>query len=280
MLMRVRELWVLLCLFLVPGMGWALPRSAAIPGGIVVIPLPGEFAAADHLSYRGRPVLTVVQSGGYSALVGIPLGASPGAQTLVWRPPGGAQRHIGFSIQAHAYPQQKLQIANRNQVNPDAQSLKRITREQTEILASFRTHSATTPVLDFVMPAQGPLSSNFGLRRVINGEGRSPHSGIDIAAPAGAPVRAPSPGTVLRVGDYFFTGNTVFLDHGGGVVSLYCHLSKVSVRAGAQLRTGDLIGQVGATGRATGPHLHWAVSLNDARVDPRLLLISTPAGGR
>lgn len=254
----------------------AMPRTQAIPGGILVLTLPAEFRPGDALTFLGRPVLTVPANGVHQALVGIPLSAAAGAQQLSWRPGGGPARPIGFHIQAHHYPEQRLTIADTNKVNPDARSLRRIEREQKEILASFRTHTAAVPVLDFVLPAQGPLSSNFGLRRVINGQARSPHSGIDIAAPAGAPVRAPAPGVVLRVGDYFFTGNTVFVDHGGGLISLYCHLSAVAVAPGRQLATGELIGNVGATGRATGPHLHWAVSLNDARVDPRLLLTTPP----
>lgn len=258
----------------------ALPRNDAVPGGVAVVALPAGFDARSEARFAGRPVLAVQDGAGWRAIVGLPLGQTPGPAALHVRLADGSTQNVGFRVQPRQYPVQRLTITDQDKVTPSPESLKRIAREQVEILGAFRHRSAGAPLLAFAMPAAGPLSSNFGLKRVINGEPRSPHSGIDIAAPAGAPVTAPAPGRVLRVGDYFFTGNTVFVDHGQGLVTLYCHLSRVAVREGQVLQTGDAIGNVGSTGRATGPHLHWALSLNDARVDPRLFLTTDAQAAR
>ena len=121
-------------------------------------------------------------------------------------------------------------------------------------------------------PTAGRRSDSFGKRRFFNGQPRNPHSGMDIAAPTGTPVVAPLPARVIDIGDYFFNGRTVWLDHGGGLLSMMCHLSRIDVREGQHLAAGERLGAVGATGRVTGPHLHWTVSLNRASVDPGLFL--------
>ncbi len=134
-----------------------------------------------------------------------------------------------------------------------------------------RHFSADMPHTDFALPASGPLSSRFGLRRIFNGQPRNPHAGLDVAVGTGAPVRAPAAGVVANTGDYFFNGNTVFVDHGQGLITAYMHLSRIDVRAGQTVKKGETLGAVGATGRVTGPHLHWAVILNDTPVDPQAL---------
>jgi murein DD-endopeptidase MepM/ murein hydrolase activator NlpD len=124
----------------------------------------------------------------------------------------------------------------------------------------------------FVLPAEGRLSGRFGVRRFFNGEARSPHAGFDIAAPRGAAVRANAHGVVLAVDDYFFNGKTVFVDHGNGLISMYCHLDAIEVVPGERVGKGQRLGRSGMSGRATGPHLHWSVVLNGAMVDPELFV--------
>ena len=125
---------------------------------------------------------------------------------------------------------------------------------------------------DFIPPVDGRLSSLFGLKRFFNNQPKNPHSGLDIAAPAGTPIQAPASATVINTGDYYYNGNTVFLDHGQGLISGYFHMTEIKVKAGQQLKQGDIIGTVGATGRVTGPHLHWNVYLNRTKVDPALFI--------
>ncbi len=149
----------------------------------------------------------------------------------------------------------------------------RINHELAEQTRAYQTFSPTQPSnLLFDKPVEGPLSSPFGLRRFFNGEERNPHSGLDFAVGAGTPIKAPAAGKVILIGNYFFNGNTVFVDHGQGLISMFCHMSKVDVKLGQSLPRGGIVGRVGATGRATGPHMHWNVSLNDARVDPAIFI--------
>ncbi len=255
-----------------------LPRHHPVPGGVALVPL-GEAPARPAARYAGREVLVIRGPGGWTAVVGIPLTARPGPARLEVRDGRGA-RVVRFEVRAHDYPLQRITLKDPRMVTPPASVLGRIRAETARLRRGLAHRSPGTPErLRFPPPADGPLSSRFGLRRVLNGRPRSPHRGLDIAAPRGAPVRAPLAGTVLDVGEFYFTGRTVLVDHGGGLVTLYCHLDRVEVRKGERLAAGAPIGTVGASGRATGPHLHWAVALNGALVDPALFLEERHTGG-
>ncbi len=251
----------------------ALPRSEPVPGGVALISLSvtGDDPAPTAY-YNGQRVLVLQDDGRWLALVGIPLSAEPGPQTL--RVKSGAKTLTQrFTVQDKIYPSQHLTITDKRKVTPTREDLIRIERETAEIKAALATWSDAPGMdLDFIQPAEGPRSSAFGLRRFFNGEARKPHSGLDFAAPLGAPVLASAPGTVIRMGDYFFNGNTVFVSHGQGLITMYCHLSRIDVREGQQVARGETLGAVGMSGRATGAHLHWGVSLNRTLVDPALFL--------
>jgi murein DD-endopeptidase MepM/ murein hydrolase activator NlpD len=175
------------------------------------------------------------------------------------------------------YAAQHITLKNKRQVNPSARDLRRIKRENERMRAVFAKYDSR-PVNQavFEQPADGRISGTFGLRRFFNGEERQPHQGVDFAAPTGTPVRAPADGKVALTGNFFFNGESIFLDHGQGVISMMNHLSRIDVREGQEIKRGEVIGAIGATGRATGPHLHWTLSLNNARVDPLLFLPPIP----
>jgi murein DD-endopeptidase MepM/ murein hydrolase activator NlpD len=251
-----------------------LPRERLAPGGIARIAL-GASPDAPAASINGVPLLVVRDGAQWTALVGLPLAAKPGAAEIEVQPHDGATRRVSFAIKPFAYAEQRLKVAP-GQVDLSKEDLARYERERThlaDVIASFSAAPPATLLLHQPVPGVG--SSSFGLRRVFNGQSRNPHSGMDIAAPQGTPVLAPAAGRVIDTGDYFFNGNTVWLDHGAGLLTMYCHLSAIGVKVGDELAAGAPLGAVGATGRATGPHLHWAVSLNRAMVDPALFLTPT-----
>jgi murein DD-endopeptidase MepM/ murein hydrolase activator NlpD len=170
------------------------------------------------------------------------------------------------------YAEQHLDVA-RKYVHLSDEELARHRGEQALVREAFaRTTVARSFSLPLEKPLQGRTSSTFGLRRFFNGEARNPHSGWDIAAPEGTQVHACADGEVVLAGNHYFAGNSVYIDHGQGVVSVYMHLSKISVREGARVRRGEVVGLVGATGRVTGPHLHWGVAVLGQMVDPSLLV--------
>ena len=202
------------------------------------------------------------------AIVGLPLTLKPGTQQI-----SSGARNLSFQVGNKHYAEQRITLKNTQMVNPDTSNLKRIERELAEQTHAYQQFSPGTPsnlLLD--KPVNGRLSSRFGVRRFFNGEERNPHAGLDFAVPAGTPVKAPAAGKVILIGNYFFNGNTVFVDHGQGFISMFCHLSKIDVSLGQQLARGAVLGRVGSTGRATGPHMHWNISLNDARVDPAIFI--------
>lgn len=248
-----------------------LPQARATPGGVLLLPLG---AAPDRpQAWQGEvPVLVVGDAAGWTAVLGVPLDAKTGPDALRVLGDGGPVT-LAYTIMPHRYAEQRLTVAP-GHVDLSPEALARHNRERAHQAALIARFSQPLPTgLRMQAPVAGYRSSSFGLRRIFNGQPRSPHSGMDIAAPTGTPVRAPLAGEVVDAGDYFFNGNTVWVDHGGGLLSMLCHLSRIDVAPGQAVRAGDLLGAVGATGRVTGPHLHWSVSLNRAMVDPALFLV-------
>lgn len=248
------------------------PAASPVPGGVARLSLGA--AAVRPVALAGDvPVLVLGDAIEWTAVVGIALAALPGPASIAVQTPGGPQR-INYEVVGKKYREQRLKVAPGTvDLSPDNEA--RYAREHTHLAAVMATFSdaSTLPAdLQMRVPVPGRRSSSFGLRRVFNGQARNPHSGMDIAAATGTPVVAPLPGRVIDTGDYFFNGQTVWLDHGGGLLSMVCHLSAIDVKPGDWLTPGARLGAVGATGRVTGPHLHWGVMLNRTMVDPALFL--------
>lgn len=222
------------------------------------------------------PAFCEPASGCWLALVGIDLGVRPGPQDLVveaWPEDGRPHRlEIVLGIHRKEFPVRRIQVEDRY-ASPPPEVLDRIRREQELTRRIFETvRSEKFWEGPFLRPVPGEVISSFGKRSIVNGQPRSPHSGTDFRAATGTPVRAPNAGRVVLAQELYFSGNTVILDHGGGLYSYFAHLSEILVQVGDRLEAGEILGRVGATGRVTGPHLHWSVRLAGARVDPLSLL--------
>lgn len=249
-----------------------LPRASVVPGGVAIIDVGAATEPVPAVSFGDHRVLTVVDGGRYKAVVGLALATKPGNYEL------RVARHVGpteilpIKVVNKKYREQQLKVPEK-QVNLSPEDEARVETEQKHLRALYDAQSDSVPAtFTLALPVNGPRSSSFGLRRVFNGRSRNPHSGMDIAAGTGTPILAPADGTVVDIGNYFFNGNNVLIDHGGGFLTMYCHLSAFGVKVGDVVRAGQLIGKVGATGRVTGPHLHFGVLLNGASVDPALFL--------
>ncbi len=250
-----------------------LPQESRVPGGIALVPVPGGETAPTVI-FNAYRVAVVRKGEQWIAVVGIPLAEAAGERKLKVSTPSGTTE-VPFRIAEKSYRTQNLTIKNQRQVDPDPDDLKRISKETQRSDAALSKFTATAaPSLQLMSPVDGVRSDSYGSRRVFNGKPRNPHSGMDIAAAKGTPIRSPAAGTVVEGGDFFFNGNTLYIDHGDGLVTMYCHLDTIKAKVGDRLAAGDLIGTVGATGRVTGPHLHWGVALNRAMVDPALFLVS------
>jgi len=254
-----------------------LPRPSQVPGGIARLSLGTAVARPVARTVDSDvPLLVVGDAVEWVALVGIALAAAPGEARIAVATPDGSQRQIAYTVSPKQYASQRLKVAP-GTVDLSPADEARWLRERDHLAQVMATFSDPPPQalgtsLRMVVPVPGRRSSSFGLRRVFNGQSRNPHSGMDIAAGTGTPVRAPMAGRVIDTGDYFFNGNTVWLDHGGGLLTMYCHLSAIDVKGGNAVKAGERFCAVGATGRVTGAHLHWAVMLNRTMVDPALFL--------
>jgi len=252
-----------------------LPDSQMTPGGIALIDLGSTDSARPRATYNNQEIMVLAEKKRWFGVVGIPLSATPGKQSIIIKN-GEMTSSKSFEIKDKKYKEQRLKVKNKRHVDPNKQDMERITSERGRINGALKFWAENDDVeTGFVLPVQGRFSSPFGLRRFFNDQPRKPHSGLDIAAPRGTPINAPASGTVIETGNFFFNGNTVFIDHGQGLVTMYCHMDAIDVKKGQRLKTGEIIGKVGMTGRVTGPHLHWSVSLNNARVNPDLLLVKS-----
>lgn len=253
-----------LLISVIPIFVWAAPPDARYPGGIARINVSEE---TDRATFQGKQVLITQTPQGRVALVGLPLDLEPGTHTL-----DTDQGVITFNVAAKQYLEQRITLSNTRQVNPLPLDLERIrveAKDQRDAVAAFR---ATHPELTLILPVEGPVSGPFGKRRFFNNQPRRPHAGTDIAAPLGTPLKAAGAGVVTLVGDFFFNGRLVVIDHGKGLITMYCHMDRIDVTEGQTVAQGTLIGTVGATGRVTGPHLHLGVALNEAWIDPALMI--------
>jgi murein DD-endopeptidase MepM/ murein hydrolase activator NlpD len=247
------------------------PQDSRVPGGVARLSL-GPASARPQATAGEAQVLVVGDVIEWTALVGIPLAATPGEQSISVQM-DDRSRAMSYTVRDKQYVEQRLKVSPRT-VDLSPEDNARYEREAAHLKTVMATFTEPLPAgnLQMQVPVPGRRSSSFGLRRVFNGQPRNPHSGMDIAAPTGTPVKAPLPGRVIDVGDYFFNGGTVWLDHGGGLLSMYCHLSHMDCKIGDRLDAGEVFCKVGATGRVTGPHLHWSVMLNRAMVDPALFI--------
>lgn len=255
-----------------------LPTEARVPGGVAVLALAPVSTGGEkpHAWFAEQPVWVASRQGQWFAVVGLPLDLPPGPHELRVEV-AGENRSQRFEVAAKDYPVQRITLKDTSKVQLSADDLARVEAETAaiqRIKRHWRDASDTDP--DFVLPAQGRPTGRFGLRRFFNGEARSPHAGFDIAAARGTVVKANAQGLVLATGDFFFNGKTVFVDHGNGLITMYCHLDRIDAQEGERLVQGQPLGLSGMTGRATGPHLHWSVILNGAMVNPELFI--SPAG--
>lgn len=266
----MRPLILALVLGLIPApLLAAVPEHRPVPGGVAVVDLDkpaDEARPAAH--YDERQVLVVDHRNRWHAVVGIGLDADTGTGEV-----RVGDQAFEFTIEDRDYAEQRITLDDDEQVSPGEETLERIRREHADISEARDTRSDREPEnLLLELPVEGRFTSPFGLRRYFNDQPRNPHSGLDIANEPGTPIGSAASGEVIETGEYFFNGKTVFVDHGGGFVTMYCHMQDIDVATGDRVARGERIGTVGATGRVTGPHLHWTVYLNGEAVDPLLFV--------
>lgn len=247
-----------------------LPQHSPVPGGIAIIDL-GQHQQKPEVKFRNKRIMVIKDNTQWLAIVGIPLSTKKGKYHITLKHP--QKNKIYFTVKHKEYKKQYLTIKNKRLVNPNKDDMKQIKQDRIKINKATRHWLDINEInMLFDLPVKGPLSSSFGKRRYFNKQPRNPHSGLDIAVIRGTPVKAPEQGIIISSGHFFFSGKTVFLDHGQGLISSFSHLSEILVKPGQAVKRGDVLGKAGKTGRVTGAHLHWTVRLNRTAVDPVLFL--------
>jgi murein DD-endopeptidase MepM/ murein hydrolase activator NlpD len=250
-----------------------LPKAQATPGGIAIVEVANQEAPKPEVRFNKKRVMVVADRGKWLAIVGIPLTTKSGKKNLKAKiAKTGQWVNVAFNVKNKQYPEQRITIKNKRKVDPNKQDMIKIRADATKIANAKAHWTDNITALQFNLPTKGILSSQYGLKRFFNNKPRRPHGGLDIAAATGTQVLAAADGTVIESDGFFFSGNCIFIDHGQGLMTFYAHLSKIDVKPGQVVKAGDKIGEVGETGRVTGPHLHWSVGLNQTWVDPSLFL--------
>ena len=256
------------------------------PGEVVILELrsPRPVVTARATVFGSSIRFFPDPQGVWRGLVGIDLETRPGEYAVAVRATdsdGATARAVyTLSVEPKDFPTRNLTVAP-SFVDPPPEVIERIQREAARQAELFKSSTdARQWGGGFLRPVPGDASSSFGRRSVFNGQPRRPHSGTDFKAAMGTAIKAPSAGTIVLAEELYFSGNAVIIDHGWGLYSYFAHLSAIDVAVGDAVTQGQVVGKVGATGRVTGPHLHWTVRLNDARVDPVALMTLLPAGGR
>ena len=264
--------WLLFLAVALPATSIQAAEWKAVQGDVLRLEISSqESITAVRYQKKSWPVKKM-KNGRWQGWIGIDLKQKPGTYNLVWKAGKRSVATDSLSVSEGKFRISHIKVKKKMAVF-DKETLARIRREVKALKATYRMQVKANP--DVVMhgrPVEGVKSTPFGAQRYVNGEARSPHSGIDIAAAAGTPIKAPLAGRVLYVAEMYLNGNTVVLGHGNGLVSVYCHMQSIAVKEGEWLDTHQIIGKVGSTGRSTGPHLHWGVRFNNARVDPESLL--------
>ena len=270
-----------------PELSYELRGGPAHPGNVLEITVTTSRDVAGVTARAFGQTATLLREGSarrWRGLIGVDVAVTESSSLLVSADLGNGRHMVTpspIAFKPRYFRTRRLRVASQF-VDPSPQELERIRAEAERLEAIFGTVTIPDHVETFTRPVPGPPSGNFGNRSVFNGEPRAPHAGEDFRGTTGTPVRAPGGGRVVLAEDLFFTGQTVVIDHGLGLYSLLAHLSRIDVTPGQQVTRGNTVGLLGATGRVTGPHLHWTVRLGGARVDPlrvlALLAPGTPVG--
>lgn len=266
----------LLLMFLALGLwGTVLPENAPYPGGVIVQEIESKVVPKVYLGKRQLMVLPADEKNKYYIVAGVSLNQKVKTPYKVTIKEGKKKQFHSFSLEDKAYKKQYITIKDKRKVTPKKLDMKRINNESSRSRKALALYTPQKFVsLSMVKPVDVNISDDFGKRRFFNNKPRRPHSGVDMPAPVGTAIVAPLGGEIVEMGHFFFNGNVIFIDHGLGLVSMYCHMSKFDVKKGDHVKKGQKIGEVGMTGRVTGPHVHWGVSLNGAMVDPRLFFVN------